>query len=130
MASAPRNSPGADRLHADDQRHAAEAQQQPSPWRRSIRSDGSTSGASSATNSEAGEMRTAVSPLGTTCSPNVISRNGAATDASPSSSAQRGRARMSRSAGPGGAQRGEHRPTRSGSAPTRSPPPRTPPART
>ena len=36
-------------------------------------------GASSAMNSEAGEISTAVSPLGTTCSPKVISRNGAAT---------------------------------------------------
>ena len=49
----------------------------PTPWRRSIDSLGRMNGASSAMNSEAGEISTAVSPLGTTCSPKVISRNGA-----------------------------------------------------
>ena len=55
-------------------------------------------GANSATNSAAGEISTAVSPDGTSCSPNVISMNGAATDTVPSTIAQPGRRRMSASA--------------------------------
>ena len=55
-------------------------------------------GANSATNSDAGEISTAVSPRGTTCSPNVISRNGAVTATVPRISAHPGRARMSASA--------------------------------
>jgi hypothetical protein len=60
---------------------------------------GSIAGANSATNSEAGEISTAVSPLGTTCSPNVISVNGTATAVRPSTSAHFGRARRSARAG-------------------------------
>ena len=72
----------------------------PTPWRRSIRSLGRMNGASSAMNSEAGEISTAVSPLGTTCSPNVISRNGAVTAVMLRISAHLGRSRRSRRAGP------------------------------
>jgi len=39
----------------------------PNVWRRSIRSDGSMNGANNATNSAAGEIRTAVRPDGTSC---------------------------------------------------------------
>jgi hypothetical protein len=67
----------------------------PTPWRRSIRSDGSIHGANSATNSEAGEISTAVRPEGTSSSPSVISVNGRATASVPSSSAERGRSRSS-----------------------------------
>ena len=78
IASAPRNSPSeCTRLDADDERHARAGRATcRRAWRRSIRSLGSMNGANSATNSDAGEISTAVSPLGTTCSPNVISRNG------------------------------------------------------
>ena len=72
----------------------------PAPWRRSIDSLGRMNGASSAMNSEAGEISTAVSPLGTTCSPNVISRNGAATAVTARISAHHGRARRSATVGP------------------------------
>ena len=51
-------------------------------------------------NSDAGEISTAVSPLGTTCSPNVISRNGAVTAVTPRISAHFGRSRTSRHAAP------------------------------
>ena len=60
----------------------------PSAWRRSIRSVGSMNGANSATNSEAGEISTAVRPDGTSSSPNVISVNGSAIASVPSSSAR------------------------------------------
>ena len=75
----------------------------PAPWRRSIDSLGRMNGASSAMNSEAGEISTAVSPLGTTCSPNVISRNGAATAVTARITAHLGRSRRSRSVGPASA---------------------------
>ena len=55
-------------------------------------------GANSATNSAAGEISTAVSPDGTSCSPNVMSMNGTATDTVPSTTAQPGRRRRSASA--------------------------------
>ena len=67
----------------------------PTPWRRSIVSEVSIHGANSATNSEAGEIRTAVRPDGTSSSPSVISVNGSATASVPSSSAERGRERSS-----------------------------------
>ena len=70
----------------------------PAPWRRSIRSDGSMNGAKSATNSAAGEIRTAVRPDGTSCSPKVMRLNGRATATKPSRAAQPGRRRMSASA--------------------------------
>ena len=57
------------------------------------------SGASSATNSEAGEISTAVRPDGTTCSPKVMSRNGAATATPPRISAHFGRSFTSCHAG-------------------------------
>ena len=63
-------------------------------------------GANSATNSEAGEISTAVSPDGTSSSPSVISMNGSATASAPSSSARpRPRAQLARDAGDGGAAR-------------------------
>ena len=55
-------------------------------------------GANRATNSAAGEISTAVRPDGTSCSPNVIRVNGAATATKPSVAAQPGRRRMSASA--------------------------------
>ena len=60
-------------------------------------------GANSATNSAAGEISTAVSPDGTSSSPNVMSMNGSATRHAPSTSAQPGRRRMSANAPRGGA---------------------------
>ena len=56
---------------------------------------GSISGAKAATNSEAGAISTAVRPLGTSSSPNVIRLNGSAIATVPSSSARHGRARSS-----------------------------------
>ncbi len=70
----------------------------PIACRRSIRSDGSRNGASSAMNSEAGEISTAVSPDGTTCSPKVMSRNGRVTAVVLRISAHHGRSRTSRHA--------------------------------
>ena len=67
----------------------------PNACRRSIRSDGSIHGANSATNSDAGEISTAVRPDGTSSSPSVISVKGSATASTASSSAERGRSRSS-----------------------------------
>ena len=86
----------------------------PTAWRRSIRSDGSIHGANSATNSDAGEISTAVRPDGTSSSPSVISVNGSATASAPSSSAERGRSRSS--CADAAAQR--RRPSSPGSAPS------------
>ena len=63
----------------------------PSAWVRSIDSLRSRNGAKRPTNSDAGDTSTAVSPLGTSRSPKVISRNGAAIAVTPSRSAAPGR---------------------------------------
>ena len=70
----------------------------PAACTRPMRSAGSMNGANAATNSDEGEISTAVRPDGTVCAPNVISVNGRATEIVPSSSAERGRRRTSANA--------------------------------
>jgi len=70
----------------------------PTPCRRSICSLRSRKGANRATKSGTEAMSTAVSPDGTSCSPTVMRRNGAAIATAPRPSAVHGRRRASCSA--------------------------------